>query len=108
MRIIPYITGDYLFRKTRRMTAAVLVSVMLLQLSACAGSDTQGGLADEPGHGKWIDSDLIGSVKADDVIRLQDDFAAAANQEIITSLNLDPDKKGWSSPDGAGELVQAR
>ena len=34
---------------------------------------------------KWVDSEVIGRVKATDEIRLQDDFAAAVNQEWIVS-----------------------
>ena len=34
---------------------------------------------------KWVDSEVIGRVKATDKIRLQDDFAAAVNQEWIVS-----------------------
>ena len=108
MRIIPGITGDHILKKYGKMTALILVFVMLIQLTACGGADAKGSLADEPGHGKWIDSDLMGSVKADDVIRPQDDFAAAENQETITSLILDPDKKSWSSSDSTTDFVYSR
>ena len=46
-------------------------------------------------------------MKAEDVIRLQDDFAAAVNQETITSLKLD-DEEEWSAADEADELLQTR
>ncbi len=38
------------------------------------------------GYGtKWVNSDVIGSVKATDNIRLQDDYAAAVNQDWLVS-----------------------
>ncbi len=84
--------------RPRQMTVIILVFAMLLQLTACGSADTNSSLMDEPGHGKWIDSDLKGSVKADDTIRLQDDFAAAANQKAITSVQV-RDQLSWA-PDG--------
>ena len=61
----------------RKYISVILAFAMMVQLAACGNADVGSSLADEPGHGKWVDSDLKGSVKADDVIRLQDDFAAA-------------------------------
>lgn len=92
---------------TRQMTVMILVFAMLLQLTACGGGDSSGGLADEPGHGKWIDSDIKGYVKADDTIRLQDDFAAAANQELITSVRV-KDELVWGPDTDATDLLQTR
>ena len=93
--------------KIRRMTAIVLVLTMLIQLTACGGADSSSGLADEPGYGKWVDSDLKGSVNADDVIRLQDDFAASANKETITSARV-KDQLIWTTAADATDLLQTR
>ena len=62
---------------TRKMIA-VNMAALLCFLSACSAPGS-----DEPGHGKWRDSDLTGSVSADDEIRLQDDFVAAVNKDWI-------------------------
>ena len=94
--------------KSRQMTVLLLVLVMLFQLTACSSADNGGGsLADEPGGGKWIDSDLKGSVKADDEIRLQDDFAAAANKDLITSVQVDKELV-WTTDTAAADLLYAR
>ena len=94
--------------KSRQMTVLLLVLVMLFQLTACSSADNGGGsLADEPGHGKWIDSDIKGSVKADDEIRLQDDFAAAANKDLITSVQVD-NELVWATDTAAADLLHAR
>ncbi len=79
---------------------------MMIQLTAC-GSANSGGLADEPGYGKWVDSDIKGYVKAEDEIRLQDDFAAAANKEAIIS-SLKKDQMIWAIDLDASDLLQAR
>lgn len=56
---------------------AVLAVVLLL--SACGGA-----LADDQAEdGRWRVSNVVGSVKAGDEIRLQDDFAAAADKDLI-------------------------
>ena len=91
----------------RKYISVILAFAMMVQLAACGNADVGSSLADEPGHGKWVDSDLKGSVKADDVIRLQDDFAAAANQKTITSLQLD-EEEVWSPADEASNLIQKR
>ena len=62
--------------KKRLLCAIVL---MALVLSSCGNASAK----DEPGYGKWRNSDLVGSLKADEEIRLQDDFAAAANQAVM-------------------------
>ena len=69
---------------------AVCMAVMLtiLSLTGCGRSDG----ADIPGGGKWVDSDIVDSVKEETQIRLQDDFAAAVNKDFITSTVYDPDK----------------
>ena len=55
------------------------IALMALVLSSCGNASAK----DEPGYGKWRNSDLVGSIKADEEIRLQDDFAAAANQAVM-------------------------
>ena len=65
-------------KKRIRLVAAVLVLALLTGCSssvADTGSFAQGN--------KWIDSDIIGSISEGDEIRLQDDFAAAANKDWI-------------------------
>ena len=107
MRIIPRSTGDFLFKKTGKALAVMMVIAMAGQIISCGSSTISEGLSDEPGHGKWVDSDLKGAVRAEDSIRLQDDFAAAANQKTITALSLD-DEEEWSALDQATDLVHAR
>ena len=107
MRIIPRSTGDFLFKKTGKTMAVMLAIAMACQVSACGGAKISEGLSDEPGHGKWVDSDVKGTVKAEDEIRLQDDFAAAVNQKTIVSLEL-KDEEDWSATDGASDLMQSR
>ena len=92
--------------KTGRMTALVLSFAMLIQLTACGSDNSGGGLIDEPGHGKWVDSDIKGYVKAEDEIRLQDDFAAAANKESIIAA-LKRDEMIWSIDMDASDMLQA-
>ena len=84
------------FRKT---TSVILLVALVLMPSGCGnkeGSDIssqeEGGLdlSGVPGGGNWVDSDVIGMVKPDDNIRLQDDFAAAANKDYILSADIDP------------------
>ena len=76
----------------RRITATVLACIMTVSVSACgyAGTDSSA-----PGGGRWVDSDVTGQVKAEDVIRPQDDFAAAVNQPwIIDSMQDEAVVKG--------------
>ncbi|MBQ8946353.1 MAG: M13 family metallopeptidase [Lachnospiraceae bacterium] len=65
-------------KRTVALIAAVAISAVTL-----AGCGSQGPLSDIPGGGKWVDSDIIGNVDASSDIRLQDDFAAAANKDWI-------------------------
>ena len=74
-------------KKRIRLVAAVLVSALLTGLTGCSSTEAEG--PDFAQGNKWIDSDIIGSVSEGDEIRLQDDFAAAANKE-------------WILTDGAG------
>jgi len=53
---------------------------VFLSVSLCAcGSGDSAKISSGPGK-KWVDSDLIGAVSQDHVIREQDDFAASVNQ----------------------------
>ncbi|MCR4924284.1 MAG: M13 family metallopeptidase [Lachnospiraceae bacterium] len=66
----------------------LLTAVMAVSITACG----RGKVSEIPGHGFWVDSDIAGTVKAEDNIRLQDDFAAAANKDFLVSTVFDPDK----------------
>ena len=84
----------------KKKIAAGMLVISLLAMAACTmpqdeeGLDGSGSQAeeytvasideDEPGGGKWRDSDIMGSVKEGETIRPEDDFAAAVNQEWIT------------------------
>ena len=93
----------------KKKTVSVIMTItMLFQISACGSIDVSENLSDQPGHGKWVDSDLIGSVSKEDDIRLQDDFAAAVNKEIITSVTFSPNQESWGAVDSTVELVQSR
>ena len=66
----------------RRTMAFVLAGALLAGVSAGCGSLA----TSDPNFAKgdpWLDSDILGSVSESDEIRLQDDFAAAANKEWI-------------------------
>lgn len=43
---------------------------------------------------KWINTDIIGSIDANTLIRLEDDFAAAANRELILSADISEIEEG--------------
>ena len=67
--------------------AAILAVLLALSVTACTASTGDGSssvsvssslLSENAG---WVDSDLMDSVSADKEVRLQDDFAAAANKE---------------------------
>ncbi|MBE5998976.1 MAG: M13 family metallopeptidase [Sarcina sp.] len=62
--------------KRFRLPAAALCVVFLL-LAACGAAVPSDG----PGLGKWRNSDIAGSMQRDEKIRVQDDFAAAVNQD---------------------------
>ena len=104
------------FRKT---TSILLLVSLPLMSSGCgnnsaSGSDTSSqevGISDssgEPGGGKWVDSDVSGMVNPEDNIRLQDDFAAAANKDYILSASLDPAYEEASIVLDADKLVYER
>lgn len=67
--------------KLKRFCAALAV---VLLLSACGGAVAK----DQEEDGRWRVSNVIGSVKAGDEIRLQDDFAAAADKDLIVNATL--------------------
>ncbi len=73
-------------KKGKRIISSVLATSLLL-LTACGNSSS--GDVDYSQGNKWIDSDIIGSVSESDNIRLQDDFAAAANKEWILTDGKD-------------------
>ncbi|MCR5452352.1 MAG: M13 family metallopeptidase [Lachnospiraceae bacterium] len=56
---------------------ALLLSVVTVFSSGCGAED----IAEVLDNSVWVDSDVIGTVSADKEVRLQDDFAAAANKE---------------------------
>ena len=103
-------------RRMKCYPAFTLAFALMLALSGCSGAV----LDDGPGQGKWRNSNITGSVQAEETIRLQDDFAAAADQELIagaesgtgsfmTVMKTVLDKKqklleGDLSGDKAGEL----
>lgn len=74
-------------KKVKRMTAVFLAAFLALETGACGSggmsADNSGetvgseDISGSPGGGKWVDSDVIGTVKPEDDIRIQDDFAAA-------------------------------
>ena len=105
------------FRKTTSIL--LLVSLPLMSsgcgnINSASGSDTSSqevGISDssgEPGGGKWVDSDVSGMVNPEDNIRLQDDFAAAANKDYILSASLDPAYEEASIVLDADKLVYER
>ncbi|MBR1523302.1 MAG: M13 family metallopeptidase [Lachnospiraceae bacterium] len=68
------------------MGKSKVIAIVIAAVVSLAGCGTaEGNLSDVPGCGKWVDSDVKGTVKADDVIRLQDDYAAAVNQDWIVN-----------------------
>ena len=61
----------------KRLFSFVCAILLALTVTACSGVEALQSLA---GNGnKWVDSDVTGSVSADEKIREQDDFAAAVN-----------------------------
>ena len=69
----------------KKLLSAVCAVVLSISLTACSsGGEFLSKLAGNTN--KWVDSNLIGSVPEDTEIRLQDDFAAAVNQEWKNSL----------------------
>ena len=62
-----------------RITALLLALVMIASLTACNAEELASRI--DPSKRSWVDSDLIGAVKAEDEIRPQDDFAAAVNKD---------------------------
>ena len=63
----------------------VLAASVLLSSAACSAETTPSLGTSVPGNGKWIDSSIRGMVTDESEIRLQDDFAAAANKEYDNS-----------------------
>ena len=60
---------------------------------ACTGeTSTAGGTVTVPGNGMWADSSIRGDVTAESEMRLQDDFAAAANKDYLLELAASTDE----------------
>jgi predicted metalloendopeptidase len=105
------------FRKT---TSVILLAALALMSAGCGNKDSKAGsdissqevgssdLSGVPGGGKWVDSDVSGMVKSEDNIRLQDDFAAAANKDYILSAVIDPAYEEASIVLDASKLVYER
>lgn len=105
------------FRKT---TSVILLTALALMSSGCGNQDSNANsdissqeegnsdLSGVPGGGKWVDSDVLGMVKAEDSIRIQDDFAAAANKDYFLSADIDPAYEEASIVLDATKLVYER
>ena len=68
-------------KKTKNFFRAAAAFGMAFVLAACSGTVE----SERPGEGKWRNSDITGSVSENETVRLQDDFAAAANKEFIVN-----------------------
>ncbi len=73
------------FKSIKKATAAILAASLMLISTGCENDGGSTDLSGTPGGGKWVDSDIVGAVKAEDNIRLQDDFAAAVNRDYMIS-----------------------
>ena len=61
----------------KRIVSSICAILLAMTVSACSGVEALQSLT---GSGnKWVNSDLTGSVSADEKIREQDDFAATVN-----------------------------
>ena len=74
-------------RFQKKLTGLFLASALMLSAAGC-GSGGAGG--DQPGHGKWINSDLPDNAGLCAEQQLQDDFAAAINAEWNMNQIFDP------------------
>ncbi len=77
-------------KAVKKKVICLYVCAAVIAVSVCGCGRSKA--AEIPGHGYWVDSDIKGAVKAEDDIRLQDDFAAAANKDFLVSTVYDPDK----------------
>lgn len=97
------------FKGIKKATAIILTASLMLVSTGCGnnvGESTD--LSGTPGGGKWVDSDIIGAVKAEDDIRLQDDFAAAVNREYMISEIPENSLPEKNSRYAAAELIGTR
>ena len=62
---------------------------LLALLLACTALFTAGCGSIGTNSSQWIDSSIKGNVSADTVVSLKDDFAAAANQDLYVSGELE-------------------
>lgn len=67
----------------KRKAVSILCLITLL-LTSCGNGVVA---TDQPGNGKWVVSDINGTVKESDEIRLEDDFAAASNKDYLVSAS---------------------
>lgn len=105
-------------KKVKRMTAVFLAAFLALETGACGSggmsADNSGetvgseDISGSPGGGKWVDSDVIGTVKPEDDIRIQDDFAAAVNKDYIATAVVDPAYEEASLVLDATKLIYER
>ena len=80
-------------KKQKSLLVLLLAVTMTVTSSACTGEmSTDGGTVTVPGKGMWTDSSIRGEVTAESEIRLQDDFAAAANKDYLLELAASTDE----------------
>ena len=110
---------NYKCRVLRKVTSLVIAATLLFAFTGCKNGASKTDLdtieeekssdfSGTPGLGKWVDSDIIGAVKHNDNIRLQDDFAAAANKDYFVSAVIDPAYEEASTVFDASKLVYER
>ena len=104
----------------RKTTSVILLAALAVMSAGCGStaSTADSGMSSQkvestdlsgvPGGGKWVDSDVYGMVKPEDNIRLQDDFAAAANKDYILSAVMDSAYEEASIVLDASKLVYER
>ncbi len=110
---------------TRRTIASFCTIALALQslvsLTACTSSTTAASSAlpsaspetsNKTSTGavgeKWINSDIIGNVTSDMTIDLKDDFAAAVNQEWLTTTSLPSGYSQYGALKEANDLLRER
>ncbi len=110
---------NYKCRVLRKVTSLVIAATLLFAFTGCKNGASKTDLdtieeekssdfSGTPGLGKWVDSDIIGAVKHNDNIRLQDDFAAAVNKDYILSAVIDPAYEEASTILDATKLIYER
>ena len=74
----------------KKYIAVILAASALLLASCGSGGGIQEG---EPGNGKWVNPDIDGSITAESDVRLQDNFAAAVNKDILQTFPVPEDRR---------------